>query len=270
MANNKSLFLENEIVLDPTKVIMSKTNHKGIIQYANEYFVKVCGYTKEELIGKPHNIIRHPDMPKIVFKILWERLKKGENLYAVIKNLTKEGNYYWVATKFETTFDENGNIIAHYARRKTIPEKVKQTANNLYKTISAIEKHDVKLAEITFYETLDKFGLTYDDFFLELSGMSEEEVYNYFQSTELNTNTTYDDMILEIDSKQIETKTKVYKDNKNIDFIKEIEQLKKQITALKKQILEKETEKKAEIEGFLGSKSEINQMMKLLKNKKLK
>ncbi len=270
MANDKSLFFENEIVLDPTKVIMSKTDSKGIIQYANEYFVKVCGYTKEELLGKPHNIIRHPDMPKIVFKILWERLKKGENLYAVIKNLTKDGNCYWVATKFETTFDKNGNIIAHYARRKTIPEKVKQTASELYKTISAIEKHDVKLAEMTFYETLNKFDLTYDDFFLELSEMSKEEAYNYFQSTELNTNTTYDDTILEIDSKQIEAKTKAYKDNNDVDFVKEIEQLRKQITALKKQILEKETEKKTEIEGFLGNQSEINQMIKLLKNKKLK
>ena len=141
----------NEVIISPNKVIMSKTNYKGVIQYANDYFLEVCQYQDTEIIGKPHNIIRHPDMPKIIFKVMWEKLHKGENLYAVVKNLTKNGDFYWVVTKFETTYDENGNILAHYARRKAVPKKVRETVENIYKTILAIEKHDKNLAEETFY-----------------------------------------------------------------------------------------------------------------------
>ena len=102
---------------------MSKTNRKGVIQYANNYFLEVCQYSENEILGKPHNIIRHPDMPKVIFKVMWEKLHKGENLFAVVKNLTKDGSFYRVVTKFETTYDKDGNIISHYARRKAVPKK---------------------------------------------------------------------------------------------------------------------------------------------------
>ncbi len=234
----KPLPIDNEIILDPQKVIMSKTDYKGIIQYANEYFIEVCSYSKEELIGKPHNIIQHPDMPKVVFKTLWEKLHKGENLYAVVKNLTKNGSYYWVVTKFETTFDENGNIKAHYARRKAVPEKVKKTAEKLYETILAIEKHNPELAEKAFYETLEKFGLTYNDFFKELTGMSKQDIYNYFQNQTQNINTTYDDFILEIDSKDNSTiensQSETSIDNKQDELLNK--QLKEEILEFRKKI----------------------------------
>ncbi len=192
----------NEILIAPDKVIMSKTNYKGIIEFANEYFIEVSGYNQEELIGKAHNIIRHPDMPKVIFKTMWEKLHLGKNLYAIVKNLTKDGDYYWVVTKFETTFDSDGNILSHYARRKAVPQNVRETAESIYETILAIEKHDPKLAEESFHEILEKYGLTYDEFFLEVAEMSETEVYDYFQSNEFNINTTSEDMIIEIDTKE--------------------------------------------------------------------
>ncbi len=194
--------IEEEVMVDPNKVIMSKTNYKGIIEYANDYFSEICGYSKEELIGKPHNIIRHPDMPKVVFKIMWEKLHKGENLYAIVKNLTKEGKYYWVVTKFETSFYKDNTIISHYARRKAVPIQTRETIENIYALILEIEKYDVKLAESTFHETLEKYGLTYDTFFLEVAGMTESEVNDYFKSKNQNINIKSEDIIEEIENNQ--------------------------------------------------------------------
>jgi PAS domain S-box-containing protein len=253
----KSTPIDNEIFIIPNKVIMSKTNYKGIIQYANDYFMEVCGYFQDELIGKPHNIIRHPDMPKVVFKIMWEKLHRGENLYAIVKNLTKDGSFYWVVTKFETTFDDDGNIVSHYARRKAVPLKIKQTAETIYKTIRAIEEYDVDLAEKTFYETLDEFGLTYDEFFLELAGMNETEIHNYFQSSELNTNTTHEDTILEIESKLKQ------KNKRMLESLKQIEHLKNNNYNISEtKPIEKDKK------GFLGNISELNELKSVLKKKK--
>ncbi len=98
---NRPTPIDKEVSWDKTQVIMSKTNPFGIIEYANETFVDVCGYEDYELMGQPHNIIRHPDMPRVIFKVLWENLKKGNNFHAIVKNLAKSGRYYWVITDFE-------------------------------------------------------------------------------------------------------------------------------------------------------------------------
>ena len=264
-----------EIILDPKKVIISKTDKKGVIQYANDYFIEISGYSKAELLHKPHNIIRHPDMPKVVFKILWEKLHKGENIYAVIKNLTKNGDFYWVVTKFETSYDENGNIVSHTARRKTVPEKVKQIANSIYKTIVAIEKIDPKLAEESFYETLEKYQLTYDDFFVELSGMSEEEVTRYFFDEKQNINvsreyiTVEEDILLDIDFEKIENKMEdtTSKEN-NEDFHQKIQSFKAQIKALKKAIPVNNSKKATDLNRKTKKENELKQLMRELKNKK--
>ena len=264
-----------EIILDPKKVIISKTDKKGVIQYANDYFIEISGYSKAELLHKPHNIIRHPDMPKVVFKILWEKLHKGENIYAVIKNLTKNGDFYWVVTKFETSYDENGNIVSHTARRKTVPEKVKQIANSIYKTIVAIEKIDPKLAEESFYETLEKYQLTYDDFFVELSGMSEEEVTRYFFDEKQNINvsreyiTVEEDILLDIDFEKIENKMEdtTSKEN-NEDFHQKIQSFKAQIEALKKTIPVNNSKKATDLNRKTKKENELKQLMRELKNKK--
>ena len=248
---------DKEVILDPSKVIMSKTNHKGIIQYINNYFVEVCGYSEVELMGKPHNIIRHPDMPKVVFKLMWERLHKGESIFAVIKNLTKDGGFYWVVTAFETTYDKNGNILAHYARRKAAPKEVVEIASGIYERILAIEKHDIKLAEESFYEVLEANGLNYDEFFLEIAGMNESEVFNYFQSSEQNSNTTNEDIVIEMDTDLLNKQNVFEKpslsikdDPNNVKKIlgEDIEGLKKQVDEIKTK-----TEPTNNSNGFLGN-----------------
>ena len=83
--------LDVEIELDSKRYIVSETDETGKITFANDYFMEVSGYSQEELIGKPHSIVRHPDMPKVVFKLLWQTISAGKNINAVVKNLAKDG-----------------------------------------------------------------------------------------------------------------------------------------------------------------------------------
>ena len=135
--------LDEGIKLDPKRYIVSETDAKGKITYANDYFMEVSGYNQEELIGQPHNIVRHPDMPKVVFKLLWEALKQGKNVNAVVKNLAKDGRYYWIFTEFEIRRDtDTGEIIGYHASRKTISKHVIEIIADLYKHLLAVEKSD--------------------------------------------------------------------------------------------------------------------------------
>lgn len=86
--------MPKQIKISDVQPIVSRTNLKGIIEYVNSYFCEVSGYTRSELEGAPHNIIRHPDMPKVVFKLMWERLRNKEDIFAIVKNRTKDGDYY--------------------------------------------------------------------------------------------------------------------------------------------------------------------------------
>ena len=88
--------MAGEIVLDEYAFLVSETDSKGVITIANDDFCKIAGYTVDELLGKPHNIVRHPDMPKVAFKSLWDTVKKGEIWTGYVKNKTKDGGYYWV------------------------------------------------------------------------------------------------------------------------------------------------------------------------------
>lgn len=135
--------INEEIVLDPKRYIVSETDEKGKITYCNDYFIEVCGYSKEELLGKPHSIIRHPDMPKVIFKLLWETISKGKNINAVVKNLAKDGRYYWIFTEFESRKDtDTGKIIGYHASRKTISKHVIELVSKLYEKLLEVEKKE--------------------------------------------------------------------------------------------------------------------------------
>ncbi|WP_151899405.1 PAS domain-containing protein [Sulfurimonas sp. NW15] len=135
--------IDEEIQLDPKRYIVSETDEKGKITYANDYFQEVSGYTEEELLGQPHSIVRHPDMPKVVFKLLWETIKQGKNINAVVKNLAKDGRYYWIFTEFEIRKDtDTGKIIGYHASRKTISRHVIEIIADLYARLLEIEKKE--------------------------------------------------------------------------------------------------------------------------------
>lgn len=98
-------------------LIVSSTDLKGIITYANRKFCEIAGYQKDELVGKNHNIVRHPDMPKAAFKALWDRLHEGKEWSGIVKNLRKDGRYYWVYSHI-TPIIENNNITGYSAARR--------------------------------------------------------------------------------------------------------------------------------------------------------
>jgi len=162
----------NEIKLSSKRYIVSKTDAKGIIEYGNDYFVEISGYSESELIGKPHSIVRHPDMPRIAFKLMWDRIKQGKNFMAVVKNLAKDGSYYWVVTDFEPKVDPITNeIISHTAFRKAAPQKAIDTMIPIYAKLLEIEKEGgMQASEKYLRGFLEENNTTYDNFVNDLVG----------------------------------------------------------------------------------------------------
>jgi len=132
---------DREVDWNKNKVLLSKTDKNGTILYANEDFIDVSGYDEFELIGQPHNIIRHPDMPKVIFKFLWDSIKSSENIHVIIKNMAKTGRYYWIVTDFKIIADTDGDIVGFFCTRKSVPEPIiTKFIKPLYKKLLQIEE----------------------------------------------------------------------------------------------------------------------------------
>jgi len=123
-----------EIFLNKETMIVSETNEKGHIIYANSDFCTIAGYTKAELIGKPHNIVRHNSMPKAAFKDLWSTIQSGNVWNGIVQNATKDGDFYWVNATAYSSVDSNGNKRYISVRVKPTKEEV-DSAIKLYKTL---------------------------------------------------------------------------------------------------------------------------------------
>lgn len=139
-------------------VLISKTDEQGIITDVNEMFCDISGYEKNELIGKSHNIIRHPDVPKYFFKKMWETLQSGKNWHGIIKNRSKNGNDYFVDSFIKPVFDENGNITSFFSIRFDITaqeEKKKDIEQKLFHQMHFVKENEQKLNK----EFSDKFEL---------------------------------------------------------------------------------------------------------------
>jgi PAS domain S-box-containing protein len=129
-----------EIFFDRNDLIVTKTNLKGHITYANHTFLEVAGYSEDEVMGKPHNLIRHPSMPRCVFKLLWDTLQAGEEIFAYVVNLAKNGDHYWVLAHVTPSFAANGAVTGyHSTRRVPNPYTVKDVIIPLYRDLSHIE-----------------------------------------------------------------------------------------------------------------------------------
>jgi len=174
--------IEEEIRLNPTKTIMSKTDKKGVIEYANDYFMEISGYKEWELMGQPHNVIRHPDMPKTIFKILWDRINNGVQTYAIVKNLAKDGRYYWVIAHF-LPVSKDGEIVNHYAKRKAVPDELKEEISSLYNILMELEKTGgMEAAETYLNSFLEDQGMSYDDFIHDKMRLSPKELKSYMDA----------------------------------------------------------------------------------------
>ena len=119
--------IDEEVIFDGRSLI-TETDLKGIITFVNRKFVEMTGYSKQEAIGESHNILRHPDMPKAGFEGMWKLIKEGKVWDGYVKNLRKDGKYYWVDVHIVPKQDENGTIIGYIASRKvTDPKRLEST-----------------------------------------------------------------------------------------------------------------------------------------------
>jgi PAS domain S-box-containing protein len=107
-----------EITFGPEEIIVSKTDLSGRITYANDVFLRVAGYSESEILGKPHSLIRHPDMPRCVFELLWRTIQGGREIFAYVVNLAKNGDHYWVHAHVTPTFDDGGAIVGYHSNRR--------------------------------------------------------------------------------------------------------------------------------------------------------
>jgi len=119
--------------------IVSKTDRKGLITYCNEIFMKLAMYDESELLGQPHNIIRHPDMPAAAFADLWNVVQAGREWHGIVKNRCRNGDYYWVDATVTPTFDNNGRIINYMSVRRKPSRQQIEEASSLYAGMLAEE-----------------------------------------------------------------------------------------------------------------------------------
>jgi PAS domain S-box-containing protein len=131
-----------ELKLNQSDLIVSKANLEGIITYANPSFIKITGYKSYELMDQNHNIIRHPDMPKALFAYIWKELKNGNDAYGFVKNLTKDGSFYWVFAYMVPDYNEKGSVIGYHSERRAPNPKAIAEISILYEQIKHIEIRD--------------------------------------------------------------------------------------------------------------------------------
>lgn len=152
------------------EIIVTKTDLKGRITYANEVFLRVSHFTSEEVVGQPHSLIRHPDMPRSIFKLLWETLEAKKEMFAYVVNLASNGDHYWVLAHVTPSFDGGGNVVGYHSnRRKPEPEQIAKIAP-IYQKLLAEErgptnrKDGMSRAYDELSAMLRAQGVTYDEF----------------------------------------------------------------------------------------------------------
>jgi PAS domain S-box-containing protein len=153
--------------------IVSKTDPRGRITYGNETFIEFSGYSEKELLGAQHNIIRHPDMPRGVFRFLWDNIRKGEEVFAYVKNMARDGSFYWVMANVTPDQDAQGRIVGYLSVRRAPRRKAIAVVEGLYRQMLEIEKKvgpkDACDASIgLLVRTLQEKGLSYEELVLAL------------------------------------------------------------------------------------------------------
>lgn len=129
----------SEVKLAEDEFIVSKTDPKGKITYVNRIFMGISGFSEPDLLGQPHSIIRHPDMPRAVFKFLWDTLQSGDEFFGYVKNLCKDGRYYWVFANITPDMSSRGDLKGYYSvRRKPSAEGI-SIIEPIYKRMLEIE-----------------------------------------------------------------------------------------------------------------------------------
>lgn len=148
--------------------IVSKTDTKGRITYGNPIFIEFSGYSEGELIGVQHNIIRHPDMPRAAFWLAWDTIKKGREFFAYVKNMSKDGGFYWVFTHITPDFDSSGKIVGYTSVRRRPSRQAIATVEPLYRQMLAAEqaagpRDAIAAGAAVLTKVLTDSGLSYEE-----------------------------------------------------------------------------------------------------------
>ncbi len=164
---------QQERVMREDDFIISKTDLKGRLTYCNRIFIEFSGFTETELLGSQHNIIRHPDMPRGVFKLLWDTVSKGEEIFAYVKNMSKDGGFYWVLANVTPNRDLQGNIEGYFSARRKPNRGGISAAADLYRSMLDEENRagprDACAASLAMVNgILTQKGLSYEQFVLSL------------------------------------------------------------------------------------------------------
>jgi PAS domain S-box-containing protein len=160
--------------LGDEELIVSKTDLKGRITYANDVFIRMAKYPPRELIGAPHSIIRHPDMPRCVFKLLWDTIEAKQEIFAYVVNLAADGSHYWVFAHVTPSFDTRGNIIGYHSNRRKPERTPIEKVKPIYKLLREEEarhanaKEGLRASLNMMVDYLKQQGLAYDEFVLSL------------------------------------------------------------------------------------------------------
>jgi PAS domain S-box-containing protein len=127
------------------EIIVSKTDVHGKILYVNDIFARVSLYDRSELIGAPHSLIRHPEMPRAIFQLLWERIPQAHEVFAYIVNLCSNGDHYWVLAHVTATLDATGKTVGYHSTRRTARPEALEQIRPLYAQLRAVEaEHERK------------------------------------------------------------------------------------------------------------------------------
>jgi PAS domain S-box-containing protein len=151
--------------------IVSKTDLKGRITYVNRIFMEMSEYTEEELLGKPHSIIRHKDMPKAVFKLLWDMVQNKEEIFAYVLNKTKKGNDYWVYANVTPSCDNKGKLIGYYSvRRRPNPQALSIITDLYAKMLNAERSGGISAGTKILTDLLTEKGVSYNELIIDIQG----------------------------------------------------------------------------------------------------
>jgi PAS domain S-box-containing protein len=153
--------------------IVSKTDLKGHITYGNRTFIEFCGYPEEVLLNAPHNIIRHPDMPRGIFKFAWNEIERGREVFAYVKNLSADGSFYWVFATMTPSFNKAGQLVGYYSVRRAPKRESVKIIGELYRRMlneeNRVERPMQADASLRLlHQFLAEKGQSYADFILSI------------------------------------------------------------------------------------------------------
>jgi PAS domain S-box-containing protein len=165
----------NERFFDKNDIIVSKTDLRGHLTYVNRVFMAISDYEEPELLGQPHSLIRHPDMPRCIFKLLWDRLQAQQEIFAYVKNMTKTGDFYWVLAHATPSIAPSGETLGYHSNRR-VPERrvVDGIINPLYRSLKDIEDREadrragLEKSTEKLNAILKEKGIGYDEFVFSL------------------------------------------------------------------------------------------------------